>query len=289
MFKKIAPLKYVAHAVGNLSHILVDYTSPDRGKLAWAYAWLQIKNLVLAKLLKKSKGPTRFLGIHAHFFEFWMFVFLIEEIFVHKEYAFECDRPDPVILDCGSNIGIATLYFKYRYPHAKITCFEPDPNTFAKLKQNVEANHLTNVELRNQAVWIQDTTLNFFVDSDTPGDMRASTDPKRAKDQGGEVQAVRLADLINGPVDFLKIDIEGAEGVVLKDLAETGKIKQIREMVIEYHHHIDPETDNLSEMLAMLEAQGFGYQIGADWIGRFPRRRFQDLLIYAYRKHPAAD
>ena len=39
-------------------------------------------------------------------------VFLVHEIFVHGAYDFHPARPDPVILDCGANVGMASLYFR---------------------------------------------------------------------------------------------------------------------------------------------------------------------------------
>ena len=81
------------------------------------------------------------------------------------------------------------------------------------------------------------------------------------------------------------MDIEGAETSVIRDLSENKKIELINEMVIEYHHHIIKGIDNLSEMLSILELNNFGYQINAPFRGGYDyRNKFQDMLIYAYRK-----
>ena len=52
---------------------------------------------------------------------------LYEDIFINRVYEFEASRPDPRIIDCGSNIGMSVLYFKHVYPEARIVGFEPDP------------------------------------------------------------------------------------------------------------------------------------------------------------------
>jgi hypothetical protein len=44
-----------------------------------------------------------------------------------------------VIVDCGANIGITSLFLAARYPRAKILSVEPHPENFALLKTNVEA------------------------------------------------------------------------------------------------------------------------------------------------------
>jgi hypothetical protein len=86
-------------------------------------------------------------------------------------------------------------------------------------------------------------------------------------------------------VDFLKLDVEGSELAVLRDLESNGTIGQIRQMVIEFHHHMDPAVDNLSECLALLEAQGFGYQLTSGQVYTpITRGQFQDVLVHAYRK-----
>jgi hypothetical protein len=108
-----------------------------------------------------------------------------------------------------------------------------------------------------------------------------STDPSRAKAQMIKVPARKLSNFIDGPIDFLKLDVEGAEHRVLHDLVETGKLKQIRQMAIEYHHRIGNQKSRLSPFLHILEDAGFEYQIHAP---RFPVTSngvFQDMLISA--------
>src|SRR4051794_18771176 len=43
-------------------------------------------------------------------------IFLIREIFCSEIYAFQSSSQEPVIVDCGANIGMATIYFKSRFP-----------------------------------------------------------------------------------------------------------------------------------------------------------------------------
>ena len=57
------------------------------------------------------------------------------------------------------------------------------------------------------------------------------------------VPAVRLSRYVTKPVDFLKLDVEGSELPVLRDLVSSGTIAQIRQMVIEFHHHMSPAED----------------------------------------------
>jgi hypothetical protein len=84
-------------------------------------------------------------------------------------------------------------------------------------------------------------------------------------------------------VDFLKLDVEGAEHRVLSDLVQSRKIRAIRQMVIEYHHRIGHQKSRLGEFLAMLEHAGFEYQIEAGLYPGASRDTVQDLLIAAYQ------
>lgn len=88
---------------------------------------------------------------------------------------------------------------------------------------------------------------------------------------------------IEEEVDFLKLDVEGAEQDVVADLHRTAKLRLVAQIVCEYHHHIGGE-DRLGDFLGVLEQSGFGYELQARERPPFRRDRFQDVLIYAYRK-----
>lgn len=207
---------------------------------------------------------------------------LYREVFVRQHYFFRADSDSPVIFDCGANLGMASLYFKWLYPHARVQAFEPDPSTFRLLAENVASNHM-DVEVHNCALWDQDGEVQFFVDSDNPGSLLMSTDPTRLKGESIMVPARRLSSFISGTVDFLKLDVEGAEARVLDDLVQTGKIESVKQMVVEYHHRIGNQKSALGDFLRLLEEAGFQYQIHASSYPVISKDTFQDILIGAYR------
>jgi Methyltransferase FkbM domain len=98
------------------------------------------------------------------------------------------------------------------------------------------------------------------------------------------VQGVLLSEYIDGEIDFLKMDIEGAEVNVLREVAAAGKLELIRRLVIEYHHHIDPMADRLSEVLGLLERHGFSYQLKAKRLHVENPGAFQDIIIACTRR-----
>ena len=71
------------------------------------------------------------------------------------------------------------------------------------------------------------------------------------------VQAKRLSSFITGRVDLLKMDIEGAEGSVIKELAESGALTKIDSVIMEYHHNRANISNDLPKLLSTLHEQGF--------------------------------
>jgi hypothetical protein len=83
---------------------------------------------------------------------------------------------------------------------------------------------------------------------------------------------------------LLKLDVEGAELGILEDLVETGKLSFVDQIIMEYHHHIEPDEDRLGQFLSLLEQNGFGYELRAPLDLPFPKGRQHNFMMYAYRK-----
>ncbi len=177
------------------------------------------------------------------------FVAGLREIFIDKIYSQRL--PDrPYIIDCGANIGLSVIYMKKQYPGAEIIAFEPDSQNFELLTKNVEAAGYTNVELRKEAVWIENTKVHFSA--------TGTTDSHISSQNTGsvEVTAIRLKDLFTRKIDFLKIDIEGAEYQVIKDIA--GKLDLVDNMFVEYHGGFE-ENSQFTDMLKTISDSGFHF------------------------------
>ena len=214
----------------------------------------------------------------------WM-RYLYREVFAEREYWFATENPRPVILDCGSNIGMAILFFKSLYPDAEIVAFEPAPWACEAIEETIRANALQGIALHNAALAEEEGTLDLYHDPKHPGSAVMSVYHDRMPGESVRVPAVRLSRYITKPVDFLKLDVEGSELPVLRDLVTSGAIAKIRQMVIEFHHHMRPAEDHLSDCLSILEQHGFGYQLTAGPVYTpITRGQFQDVLVHAYLK-----
>jgi len=131
---------------------------------------------------------------------------------------------------------------------------------FECLTHTIESNQLQSVVIEQAAVTEHGDTATLYRPRSDPGSLVASIDPALGGKEGEPVRAVRLSDYITAPVDFLKIDIEGAEPGVVRDLVNGGAIKWIRETVIEYHHR-EPQADALGRMAEALRAAGFDVRV----------------------------
>lgn len=185
----------------------------------------------------------------------------IHEIFKENPYQFTTDKKQPYIIDAGSNIGIATVFFKKHYPDANIVCFEPDPEAFKLLQKNVSCNYFQDVELINAALSDQESEVNFYgqvytKDADARGNSIIDTwGLQRKRNDTIKVQAVKLSSYVHQEVDFLKIDIEGAEQRVLEELEQADKLKFIKNMSLEVHMADQMESINNVYLISQLLAR----------------------------------
>ena len=202
-------------------------------------------------------------------------LFLIKEIFLTNDYKYITQKKDPIIFDCGANIGISVIYFKWLYPNARIVAFEPNLEAFNLLRKNVKENLFENVTIHNCALGIENGEINFYID-DFKGSPVASTNKDRGGGNSKMVKCCRLSDFLVESVDFLKMDIEGGEKIVIEELLQSDSLTKIKEAVLEYHHMIAHEKSNMGAFLKCFEVRGFDYNISGKYkeIGSF-----QDLII----------
>lgn len=193
--------------------------------------------LVRLSVIKPSK--ERLFGYSLALGDYASFVVMYEEIFMTMEYYFVSSTAAPLIIDAGSNIGMATLFFILLYPQARIICFEPGHGSYACLQENIKRNRLGDVTAHNFALDADpDREISLF--SAVRTSLMASVRPERNTETATaeRVRTATLSSYIHEPVELLKMDIEGNEHAVAEDLATHGAWKNVRQAIIEYHHHI---------------------------------------------------
>jgi FkbM family methyltransferase len=226
-------------------------------RLASEREYRRVSALSIRYLLHPRRRPSsvRIGGRRFVFPDAASFLSAYEEIFVDEIYKFRPESAQPVILDLGANVGVSVLYFKRNYPGARISAFEPDPSIFSYLKRNVATHELADVELHNAAVWTEDCQLHFASDGADGGHLTP------ASTTGTQVRAYSIRSLLNVPVvDFLKMDIEGAENSVLPACADL--LPRVRNIFVEYHSRANA-PQQLHSIIDSLAQAGFRLTINS--------------------------
>lgn len=126
--------------------------------------------------------------------------------------------PGAVVLDIGAHVGYYTLLFARQVgPRGKVYSFEPEPGNLAFLEKNIRANGYQNVIVVPKAVSDVAGTARLYVDEDNSGDCRIYNSRDGRKSVA--VETVRLDDYFEGfegPIHFVKMDIQGAEYAALR-------------------------------------------------------------------------
>lgn len=212
------------------------------------------------------------------------FIWQYKEIFVDESYSFKTDDKTVTIIDCGANIGLGLLHYKINHPDSRIIAFEANPQITEILIKNIEANGLNNIEIHNKAVWVDERGVELSLENADGSSIYGSG--KRIK-----IPSVSLRSILEQEqkVDFLKIDIEGAEVEVIKNCADT--LSKASNIFIEYHSFIN-EEQRLNEVLTTLTQNKFRYFIKPVNDRRQPLINKKDsnfpqfdlqLNIYAYK------
>lgn len=222
------------------------------------YLGLTRRNLQIAKLRKKywaaaPRSIVEYGGYRIRITDGPSFYIQIKDEFIHQIYHFQTQVAAPLIIDGGGNIGVSVLYFKRLYPNARIICFEPDPEIFAILQENLALNNLKDVTPINAGLGPQEGIASFMADHSAGGRVAQGVNSTSVKIQ-------TLSSAIDTPVDFLKLNIEGEELPVLRELESAGRLNHIKQLVLEYHGWAN-EEQRLGPILDLLDRNSFKYLV----------------------------
>jgi FkbM family methyltransferase len=227
---------------------------------------------------------TNILGFFVTYFNKEEIKILKQEIFQNEIYKIDLKKKTPLIFDLGSHIGLSVFYFKNKYPNSKIICFEPNPNIFPLLEENISSNQLKNVELYNLGVGKKESNRELFIDASGSGAFSTASFKKNA--WNGEqktipitVRTVPLSGYITKNVDLIKMDLEGAENEVLKDLEENKKLHYVKNIIMEYH---PLKKNGLKKIVNLLEKNEFHIEYFQD--GKRLRSSKEDLILVVAKK-----
>lgn len=211
------------------------------------------------------------------------FLLLLSEVYLNKIYHTQLNIDDPIIFDLGANIGLTSSYYREVFKNAKIHSFEANPLAYKILEYNNKENNLQ-LKTYNVALGSNDSERDFYFTLDDH--VGASFFSSRSNDQGNKitVKQERLSNFIHEEIDILKIDVEGAEMEIIKELNDTDKLKYIKNVIVEFHCNIKENSNSLINFLQIFEKNNFKFNIHNPSMGTHRVNDFHSYLIYLVRQ-----
>jgi len=156
-------------------------------------------------------------------------------VFIDGQYDFDVSGSVRTIVDCGANVGLTSLYFHRRYPHARIVAVEPHPENFEFAERNTRAYQ--QITTLRRAIWPDAGELAIRSGSYRDGRHWAAQVSAEVRIGDVTAPAVTMQDLIRefriDEIDILKIDIEGAEKQLFD--GDTSFLGRTRCIMVELH------------------------------------------------------
>ena len=165
-------------------------------------------------------------------------------------------RPGMVVADVGANLGYYTVLMAEAVgPKGRVFAYEPNPAIAALLERTVSINGYTTATVDRRAVAGQSgQTVHFQVPAGTPMNASIVAAPDGVT---GLIQTitVTLDDALPQRVDFLKIDVEGAEYQVWRGLDKTVDANRTIKIFLEVNFARQPQL--MPELLQDIQQKGF--------------------------------
>jgi FkbM family methyltransferase len=169
-------------------------------------------------------------------------------------------RQDSVVLDVGANIGIYTMWLsQFVRDRGQVIAFEPDPQSYARCAENIRRNNLEAVRLECAALSNCCGKMRFSIGGDTenrliPEDVIAGSSVS--------VEATTLDEYCRqhdlACIDFLKIDVEGSEFMVLQGAANILRSSGVAVIQLELNQSLTKYGVSRPDVVQLLESHGYG-------------------------------
>ena len=186
---------------------------------------------------------------------------IIKEQFIDLQYfpeILEDGFAPNVVLDIGGYIGDLSFYCASLFG-SKIHCYEPTPQNYEMIKLNLQLNpelqkHIT---VFNKGISNSNEPIKLNV-QDITGEVHASSHKKYKSDVITiDIPCISLEDAIEElneiKIDLLKIDCEGQEFNILKDVDSEMLSRKVKYLVFEYHNFVEDYKLKLEKILSNLE------------------------------------
>jgi FkbM family methyltransferase len=191
-----------------------------------------------------------------------MDVWSIKETFLdrfYEKYGYPI-RSDWKVIDIGAGTGEYTLFVAAAMAQAggQVFAFEPSPESFALMQENLRLNKINNVQVFTEAVGAQAGELILDQAGGEPLQFQSHQERAGSVDTSLRVKSLSLAGVFEKTelesCDLLKLDCEGAEYSILF-AAPQSTLEHVRYIVMEYHDNVT--MYNHKDLVRFLNERGF--------------------------------
>jgi len=172
-----------------------------------------------------------------------------------------------VMIDVGANTGYFAIYLAKKYYNAKIIAIEANPETCMILEKNCELNKLSNVNIHSLVVSEKEGKLTLYQTGVHSGANSIFAPDPSSHSEKVTVDSTTLDNLLAGKfnsIEWIKIDVEGAELSVLRGCPETLKIT--KKIFVEVHEHIlKQNNEKPEEIIEILKNNGFRIRLFSEF------------------------
>ena len=184
--------------------------------------------------------------------------FLIDDVYAsmssHEEEVLEHFSPKPgeVVIDIGAAFGFYTLISSMKVGSTgTVIAIEAQPDTFEMLKRNIKLNKLANVIALNYAAYSSEAELKFYSSYSLMPERAGTNEHEFTKVKANTLDYILSQLKLATEVDWIKIDVEGAEFEVLKGAYNI--LSKSREIKLLIEIHGKENYESIMEFLSLFD------------------------------------
>jgi len=186
--------------------------------------------------------------------------FFIEEGHLSFVKTYASPQTVRTVLDAGANIGCAALFLHAYFPEANVVCIEPETSNFDLLKQNININNASlKITCFHHAIWNSITRLSLM-QRDHSSDAFHVMEKEVADEVISTTSTLTIPGVMDklrmSTLDFLKIDIEGAEKILFEDDRHLAEFLPVTTTL-----SVEVHTEFISASKVSEQLVRFGFQV----------------------------
>lgn len=189
--------------------------------------------------------------IYSYFYDKKEFMFL-------SKYLKNTD----IVFDVGANIGIYSLWISKFVTEGKIIAFEPDPKNYQRCQEQLLNNKLGQVVLEDIALSSENGKLKFSTGKDMENHLLLDIqeiDNETTIQVESKKMDLYCEDKNITAIDFIKIDVEGAEKFVFEGASQLLNSQKIKCILFEVNQQKEKFDTNDEQLMNILKKAGYSF------------------------------